>query len=107
MKGVFPQGAAPLDIPVRRALSTGDYTPDDLLAPAKPNESKLAEAMDFLKEVLSGGPMEQKVVKSKAAEAGVAYRTVERAKELLGVRSDREGWGPGSTCRWSMPTEGP
>lgn len=80
-----------------------DYSPDDLLAPAKPGENRLAEAIVFLKELLSGGPVEQKVVKSKAAEAGLAYRTVERAKELLGVRSERHGWGPGSTCHWSSP----
>lgn len=84
-----------------------DYTPDDLLAPAKPGENQLDKAMVFLKELLSGGPVEQKVVKSKAVEAGLAYRTVERAKELLGVRSERHGWGPGSKCRWSTPTEGP
>ena len=82
-----------------------DYTPDDLLAPAKPGENRLAEAIVFLKELLSGGPVEQKVVKSKAVEERMAFRTVERAKELLGVRSEREGLGPGSKCRWSMPTE--
>jgi len=54
-------------------LSAGDYRPDDLLAPAKPNESKIAEAMDFLMDLLSGGPVEQQVVRSKAAEAGVAF----------------------------------
>jgi phage N-6-adenine-methyltransferase len=84
-----------------------DYTPDDLLAPSKPNENRLAEAMGFLKELISGGPVEQKAVKEKAIQAGFAYRTVERAKELLGVQSEREGWGPGSTCHWRMPTEGP
>lgn len=42
-----------------------------------------------------------------AAEAGLAYRTVERAKELLGVKSERQGWGPGSTCYWSMPARDP
>ena len=83
------------------------YSPDDLLAPAKPGENRLAEAIVFLKELLSGGPVEQKVVKSKAAEAGVAYRTVERAKELLGVRSERHGWGPGSTCHWGFADRGP
>jgi len=84
-----------------------EYTPDDLLAPAKPGEGRLAEAMTFLKDLLSSGPVEQKLVKSEAAGAGLAYRTVERAKELLGVRSERHGWGPGSTCHWRMPTGGP
>ena len=36
---------------------------------------------------------------------GLAYRTVERAKEILGVTYERHGWGPGSTCYWRLPTE--
>jgi phage N-6-adenine-methyltransferase len=84
-----------------------DSTPDDLLVPAKPGEGRLAEAIDSLKTKLSGGPAEQQVVKDKAIRAELAYRTVERARERLGVRSDRQGWGPGSKCYWRMPTEGP
>ena len=61
--------------------------------------SRLALAMDFLKELLRGGPVDQHVVKDKAIEAGLAYRTVERAKEVLCVRSDRQGWGPGRSTR--------
>jgi hypothetical protein len=51
-------------------------------------------------------PVDQKVVRDKAIEAGLAYRTVERAKESLGVRSKRQGASPGSKCFWSMATKG-
>lgn len=82
-----------------------DYTADDLLASPKQNEGRLAEAMMFLTETLAKGSVEQKIVKQRAVVGGMAYRTVERAKELLGVVSEREGWGPGSQCLWRLPFE--
>ena len=47
--------------------------------------------------------VEQAVVERRAAEAGVAYRTVERAKEALGLPSRRRGFGPGSVVLWELP----
>jgi hypothetical protein len=82
------------------------YGPEDLLGPRQPNGGRLAEAMVFLTELLTKGPVPQQVVKIKAIQGGLAYRTVERAKEILGVISDRQGWGPGSTCHWRLPTDG-
>lgn len=84
-----------------------DYGPEDLLAPPKQGENRLSEAMSFLRDVLADGRVEQRVVRSRAIEAGLAVRTIERAKEALGVLSEREGWGPGSTCYWRLPHEGP
>jgi hypothetical protein len=54
-------------------------------------------------ETLSDGPVEQAKVKVLAAAAAVAWRTVERAKEVLGVLSRGKGWGPGSVCLWELP----
>ena len=82
-----------------------DYTPEDLLAPSDVNNSRLAEAMAFLTEILAEGPVEQKKVRNVAIENGMALRTVERAKELLEVVSDRKGFGPGSVCYWRWPPE--
>ena len=82
-----------------------DYTPEDLLAPSEINNGRLAEAMAFLTDLLKDGPIEQKTIKKEAIKKGMAYRTVERAKELLEITSDREGWGPGSVCYWCWPTE--
>jgi hypothetical protein len=66
---------------------------------------RLAEAMAFLTGLLEDGPKSQQEIKAKAVMAGVAYRTIERAKELLGVESERRGWGPGSVCYWRLPSE--
>ena len=82
-----------------------DYTPDDLLAPSDAANGRLAEAMAFLTEILKNGPVEQKKVKLEAIKKGMAYRTVERAKELLEIVSERKGWGQGSVCSWRWPTE--
>jgi hypothetical protein len=82
-----------------------EYSPEDVLAPQTPGTSRLAEALSFLTDLLADGPRCQQEVKAKALDAGLAYRTLERAKELLGVRSERHGWGPGSKCFWRLPTE--
>jgi hypothetical protein len=80
-----------------------DYTPEDLLAPADTHNGRLAEAMAFLTKLLTDGPVEQKKIKLEAIKNGLAWRTVERAKELLEIVSDRKGFGPGSVCYWRCP----
>lgn len=82
-----------------------ECTPEDLLSQPTPGVGRLGEAMAYLKEALSSGPVAQQSLKSGATDAGLAWRTVERAKELLGVTSERKGWGPGSACLWRLPPE--
>ena len=50
-------------------------------------------------DVLSEGQEGQKEIKRQAEEAGFHWRTVRRAKELLGVEAIREG-GIGEKGRW-------
>lgn len=69
---------------------------DDLLAaPAPPDDldetSALAAAVAFLEEVLAEGDLWTGEVKEEAKAAGVAWRTVERAKARLGVTSIKVG----------------
>ncbi len=66
-----------------------------------PDISGLAwgDAMGWLLQTLTGGPMPVEWVKRAAEEAGHAWHTVERAKRELGVRSDRVG-GLGKEGRW-------
>jgi hypothetical protein len=80
-----------------------DYTADDLLKPSSGHEDKLENARTFLLETLADGRVEQAKVMAMAAKAAIAWRTVERAKEVLGVVSRRQGWGPGSKCLWELP----
>jgi hypothetical protein len=81
-----------------------DLIADDLLAASKDGGNKLEEAQQFLIGLLASGPVEQVVVQERAAAHAIAYRTVERAKSLLGISSHREGFGPGSVVLWELPS---
>jgi hypothetical protein len=63
-----------------------------LSAPTDHEErSALSEAQEFLREVLSGGPQAASDVKREADSAGIAKRTLDRARQSLDVVSEREG----------------
>jgi hypothetical protein len=83
-----------------------EYKAKDLLKNGGGKADRLAEAKDFLLDLLAEGPVPQQAVKAEASEAGLAWRTVERAREVLGVKSGRKGWGPGSECYWCLPEQG-
>ena len=61
--------------------------------------SALEEAKHFLLEVLGEGPVAQRDIKCQSDESEFAWRTVRRAKDLLGVEVCREG-GIGERGRW-------
>jgi RecA-family ATPase len=82
-----------------------EYKAEDLLKNADGKADRLEEAKDFLLDLLAKGAVKQQTVEVKAKEAGLAWRTVERAKEGLGVESSRKGWGPGSECYWNLPKQ--
>ncbi len=84
-------------------------TADEAVA-ASNNEGPtiMKEATDFLREELAGGPHSAKDIKRAAADAGLAWRTVERAKADLGVKSAKGGLNEG--WLWELPktaNEGP
>lgn len=68
--------------------------------------SALDEAKRFLREELIAGPMPATELKRAAANAGISWRTVERAKKALGVESVRHGFGADGTWRWELPDKG-
>ena len=66
--------------------------------------SALGEAVDWLRDVLSDGPVPGKEVKRRAQNDGIAHRTLDRAKKRLGVVAAPDGYrGPWS---WRLP-DGP
>jgi len=85
-------------------------TADEILA-ANENASErpaLTEAEDFLRDILRDGPRPAKEIKSEAKEAGIAWRTVNRAKKTLGVDPKRkaengDGLGRSGRWYWSLP----
>ena len=73
-------------------------TPDD-----EGERDRLAEAKEFLRDVLRAGPVGSKQIKKEASEADISWRTVERAKSALKVQSARDGEGG----RWVWVLDAP
>ncbi len=78
-----------------------------LSAPTDHEErSALSEAQELLREVLSDGPQPASNVRREADSAGVAKRTLDRARQSLGVLSEREGEAGkrgGGKWTWRLP----
>ncbi|MBE3123767.1 MAG: hypothetical protein IMZ65_03100, partial [Planctomycetes bacterium] len=60
-------------------------------------------ATDWLRETLANGPMAAKDVEAAAKVCGLAWHTVCRAKKAVGVKTSRQGFGPGAVWYWSLP----
>jgi hypothetical protein len=82
-------------------------TADDLVRPRVDEDEApaLAEAMRVLKDILADGPLAAGNVKRQAATAGVAERTLHRARQALGVTTRRQGFGQGAFYVWAMPAD--
>lgn len=59
------------------------------------------DAMDVLRTILADGPMSAADVKREAAQAGVAERTLRRAKDALGVIVRKDGYQ--GQWLWELP----
>ena len=85
----------PVEIDVNEALSV--HSDDELC--------ERDEIKDWLLEALRDNPTPAKEMKKKAADAGFSWRTIERVKAALGVRSKKHGqFGP---WLWWHPDEVP
>lgn len=83
------------------------YTANALLRRQRETALRLDEAEEFLLDYLSGGPRPALEVYEAASEHGIKRRTLQRAKLRLGVISQRQGFGAGSSSLWMLPpTEG-
>lgn len=72
----------------------------------EPHEERSAResAEDFLRDELADGPRPVRELQAAARNAGIAWRTVERAKASLGVEARRDGFG--GPWRWSLRSDG-
>jgi hypothetical protein len=62
------------------------------------------EGAAFLRELLAKGPVPAKQVRAEAREAGIAERTLDRARQAIGARTRRDGFGPGGRYVWELAT---
>jgi hypothetical protein len=75
-------------------------TADDAMSQGDANGSAQDRATDFLTTALADGPVPVIKLKARAADRGISWRTVERAKEGLGLRSQKLDFGRG--WQWQM-----
>jgi hypothetical protein len=64
-------------------------------------DSARSRAADVLADLLADGPVPTVEVYRRAAEEGVSERTLDRAKDELGVKSHKVG-GPGERSHWVL-----
>ena len=62
-----------------------------------------ADAMEFLQGVLTGDPVPATEVNRMARERDLTIKAIRSAREALGVKIERNGFGPGSKLLWSLP----
>ncbi|REJ88268.1 MAG: hypothetical protein DWQ35_20015 [Planctomycetota bacterium] len=84
-------------------LGTCSYSADEILSSASSEASALNEAAYILYSVLGNGPLWAHEVQRLVLGAGVSYRTLRRAKQLLLVKSKRVGFGKDSRFYWALP----
>ena len=83
-----------------------NMTADDLLEQTNAGNqtSALDEACDWLRDAMTNGPTPSKEIIDRAKADGVAKRTLDRAKDVLGVVSTRRGYDEGGAWVWTLPS---
>lgn len=92
-----------------RATGRSEALARDLLdAPSSEKHTERDEAADFLVGELADGPRPAEEIKREADDAGISWRTVERAKRALGVKAIRVSSGNEGRGRWEwdLPSAG-
>ena len=76
-----------------------------LAAEAGGTESRTAkaEAVEFLRASLASGSAPAADINRAAREHGLTTKAIRSAREALGVKIVRDGFGPGSKSLWSLP----
>jgi hypothetical protein len=86
-------------------IGNSAHTAESLLAAPKNDEDRNAvqEAAEVLRSILQAGPVPVEDVKKEARKAGVAERTLYRAKDVLEVKSLKVGFTGKGVWQWSLP----
>jgi hypothetical protein len=84
---------------VRWEGTTGHQADDLVSIDTREERSAIAEAAEFLRDFLADGDRPQREIKTEAERACLAWHTVRRAKDRLGVRSRKVG-APGERGEW-------
>jgi hypothetical protein len=83
-----------------------DVTADQAIAQAAATRrggSSLAEAKDFLRDLLDDGPVDAKSVLEDAKKNGISERTLDRAKSDLKIKSAKDEGSLDGIWKWRLP----
>ncbi|MBU8976397.1 AAA family ATPase [Lysobacter sp. MMG2] len=78
----------------------------ELLAEAEAVDSERSatdEATDWLRHTLESGAMPAGEVLKLAKLSGISDKALRTARERIGIKPKRSGFGPGSSVAWAMP----
>lgn len=78
---------------------------DEALIPegSAEDRSERQEAAEWLRDALAEGPLSAKVVQQQAKQAGIAWATVRRAKDALGIKPAKTRFDGG--WEWALPSK--
>lgn len=77
---------------------------DQALAAQRDQRTEQNEAAAWLRDLLGEGGLPAAQVRQSAVRAGLAWRTLHRARRAAGVVSTRQGFGTKATYIWSLDT---
>ncbi len=81
-------------------------TARELLAEPEADDRREApareEAEDWLREMLEAGPVRTEQIKGEAKAAGLTWATIRRAKESIGAKAARQGYGEDGGWFWKL-----
>lgn len=92
---------APVTGSARELLGTAEEVPDESGDDAGA-KGTTDEAGDWLREVLKAGRVPAKEIQKLGRENAFAWRTLQRAKDRIGAKSERDGFGKGATVYWVL-----
>jgi hypothetical protein len=90
-------------VPFVEWLGVSDAVADDLVQSPADDRAPGArqDAKSFLERLLSNGPVLTTMIEAAAEEAGMAWRTVQRGKDDLGILAEKTGFDGGWS--WRLP----
>ena len=79
-----------------------DVDVDALLSGPAPDRQERREAESWLREALADGPVLARDIQRHSSQAGIASRTLWRAKKVLNIEADRYGYGREGKWFWRL-----
>jgi putative DNA primase/helicase len=98
----FRIGSSDAGLPRLDWLGPVSQTAADLLESPRPRGNAVPQALAFLQSRLAQGPQGRQTLLAEAEQAGISFRSLERAKSQLGVVSEQRREDGRNVWYWSL-----